>query len=86
MGNRKIEIIDLFTVRCFCVIQKQKGVADAMIETHLGTNDTAPWEVSCRFHTRFPAALWTSVLDFTDFVGEQEGCGFRFVHIPYDND
>ena len=27
-----LEILALVTVRCFCIVQKQKGVADAMIE------------------------------------------------------
>jgi hypothetical protein len=29
-----IELLELLTVRCFYVVQKQKGVADAMIEAH----------------------------------------------------
>ena len=33
-----IELIGLLTTRCFCVVQKQKGVADAMIEAEI----TAP--------------------------------------------
>ena len=27
-----LELLTLLTARCFCVVQKQKGVADAMIE------------------------------------------------------
>jgi hypothetical protein len=30
--SEAIELIGLLTTRCFCVVQKQKGVADAMIE------------------------------------------------------
>ena len=30
-----IELIGLLATRCFCVVQNQKGVADAMIEASL---------------------------------------------------
>jgi hypothetical protein len=31
-----LKLIALLTVRCFYVVQKQKGVADAMIKAHEG--------------------------------------------------
>jgi hypothetical protein len=34
-----IELLALLTVMCFCVVQKQKGVADAMIEADTATLD-----------------------------------------------
>jgi hypothetical protein len=32
-----LELLALLSVRCFYVVQKQKGVADAMIEALAGT-------------------------------------------------
>ena len=34
-----LEILALLTVRCFCIVQKQKGVADAVIKAHRRIRD-----------------------------------------------
>ena len=36
-----IELIGLLATRCFCVVQNQKGVADAMIEAQMCTSSMA---------------------------------------------
>ena len=47
-----IELIGLLATRCFCVVQNQKGVADAMIEAQKGRPDPAPRTSSSTGKTR----------------------------------
>ena len=43
-----MELIGLLATRCFCVVQKQKGVADAVIKARVGLDQGIGHLVSMR--------------------------------------
>jgi hypothetical protein len=61
-----LEPIVLRIVMYFCIAQKQKGVADAMIEAHMSVSQRKPcaaWKVQnflgeCRHIQSMPSGIW----------------------------